>query len=74
MRKLHAERKIALKDLIELENYPVILTVSDIAEFIEKSIPYTYMLTERREFPSVQIGGRTLVSKNRFLTWLLERV
>lgn len=59
-----------MKNIIELEKYPVILTVLDIAKFMEISASYSYMLTERKEFPSKRLGGRTLILKEHFINWL----
>lgn len=59
-----------MKDIRCLENYPVIMTVSDIADFIEKSAPLAYMLAEQKKFPSVKLGGRVLVMKKHFELWL----
>lgn len=59
-----------MKDITELKKYPVILTVSDIAKFMEVSMSYSYMLAERRNFPAKKLGCRTLILKEHFMQWL----
>ncbi len=59
-----------MQDINELDNYPLILTVSDIAVFLEKSASYTYLLLSNKQFPAVDIGGRKLIFKNNFKKWL----
>lgn len=59
-----------MKDITELKKYPVILTVSDIAKFMEVSMSYSYMLAERKRFPAKKLGSRTLILKKHFIQWL----
>lgn len=59
-----------MKNIHCIESYPVVMTVADIAEFMEKSIQTVYFLIEQKEFPSIKLGGRILIYKLHFKLWL----
>ena len=61
-----------MKNVDDLAEYPLIMSVSDLQNFMEISQTGAYSLTQRRRFPAVQIGNRIMILKNNFINWLKE--
>ncbi|MDO4853046.1 MAG: helix-turn-helix domain-containing protein [Clostridia bacterium] len=49
---------------------PFTLSVEDMATFLGISRVGAYNLAHRKGFPSVRIGKRILIPRDRFLAWL----
>lgn len=49
------------------------MTVSDVREILGISRESIYKLVRQPGFPALRVGGRILVSRSRFRTWLEER-
>ena len=47
-----------------------ILTVKEVASYLRISIPTAYKLVHSGEIPAYKIGGRYIVPRDEFRTWL----
>ena len=52
---------------------PVTLSVEDVASFLGISRVGAYNLSQSKGFPSMRIGKRILIPRDRFLDWLDKR-
>ncbi|OIJ13808.1 DNA-binding protein [Anaerobacillus arseniciselenatis] len=56
------------------EDYPIVLTASDIAEILQISKPTVYELMRQRDFPIISgIGNIKRVKRDAFFAWLDKR-
>ena len=53
-----------------LTNYPDVLTAKHLQEILHISRASTYNLLNRADFPTLHVGGRKLVAKDRLLEWM----
>ncbi len=53
-----------------LEELPLIMNAKNVAEFLGISPSLSYKLFNRRDFPSVCIGRRKIVSRDKLVEWL----
>ena len=52
------------------DDLPLMLSVPDIAKVLGISRAGAYDLVHSREFPSMKIGNRIIVPKDKFLRWI----
>ena len=52
------------------ESYPAILNAKQIAEVLNISRAGAYQLLHRESFPTLRIGKRMLVSKEKLIRWI----
>jgi len=52
---------------------PNILTVKELAEFMNINLNRAYQLTHRDDFPSLRLGKKIMISRNKLLQWIDER-
>lgn len=53
-----------------INDLPIVLTADDVKTALNISRAGAYNLMNRREFPSLRIGKRILVSKEDFIRWM----
>lgn len=56
-----------------IKNYdelPLYLNALDISKLLGVSKSKAYELMSRNEFPSIKLGGRVLVEREKFINWL----
>lgn len=53
------------------DQVPLILTVNDVADILGLSRAYAYNLFHAEGFPTIHIGKRMMVRKEKFFEWLL---
>lgn len=53
----------------KLSNYPDVLTVKDIAEFLNIGRGQAYELVHSHKFHVVRVGSRILIPKKSFQRW-----
>ncbi len=53
-----------------MNDLPLIMDAKDVAEFLRISPSSCYKLFNRRDFPSVCIGRRKIVAREKLLGWL----
>lgn len=57
----------------EYSDLPMMLTVSEMGEALGISRAAAYQLVRSRGFPSMKIGTRILVPKDKFIKWIDEQ-
>ena len=50
------------------------LNVSEAAELLGVSVPVMYQLTRRSDFPTLKIGKRTLIVRERLTDWVNAQI
>lgn len=55
-----------------LENYPILLSISDVAEVLGISRNTARKLVKNNSLPAVKVGNRYKVTKTKLLTYLGE--
>jgi excisionase family DNA binding protein len=52
------------------EDYPLILTVSDIMEVLGIGRRVAYALMDQKDFPTIRIGSLKKVNREAFFEWI----
>ena len=52
------------------DDLPLMLSVPDVAKVLGISRAGAYDLAHSKEFPSIKIGSRIIVPKDKFLLWI----
>ena len=63
-------RKCKYKSFDEL---PLMLTVEEVAGVLGIGIAHAYEVARRRGFPTIKIGSRIIVPRDRLIQWLEEQ-
>ena len=63
-------RKCKYKSFDEL---PLMLTVEEVAGVLGIGIAHAYEVARRRDFPTIKIGSRIIVPRDRLVQWLEEQ-
>ena len=58
------------KQYHSLEELPLMMNMTDVAAALGISRAGAYKLAHSADFPSIQIGKRIVVSREKFLEWL----
>ncbi len=53
-----------------MEEFPITLTVEDVAEILRISRNKAYMLCRTKGFPAKRIVKRVVIPKSKFIVWL----
>ena len=48
----------------------LVLTVSEMAEALDVSLPFAYQLCHRADFPAVKLGRKIVIPKDQLDQWL----
>ena len=56
------------------EDLPLMLTAPEVGEALGISRASAYELVRSKGFPSIRIGTRTLVPKDKLIAWINEQV
>ena len=56
------------------EQLPLMLSVSDVAAVLGISRAAAYELARSKDFPSLRIGTRIVIPKDKFIDWINRRV
>ena len=59
---------------LSYEQLPLVLSVPEIAAVLGISRAAAYELVRSKEFPSLRIGTRIVVPKDKFINWINRRV
>lgn len=57
-----------------IDELPIMLTIPQVAAALSISRAGAYELAHRKNFPSMLVGSRIVVPKDRFLAWIDERI
>ena len=52
------------------DDLPLMLSVPEVAEVLGISRAGAYELARSREFPSMKVGSRIIIPKDKFLLWI----
>ena len=52
------------------EQLPLSLNAEDVSEILNISIGNAYILFHRADFPTIHLGRRMIVPRDRFLAWI----
>lgn len=61
------------KRYYEMKEIPLFLSADDIADILGISRAYAYNLFYAKGFPTLKLGKRRLVRKEKFFAWLEEQ-
>ena len=56
-----------------IEQNKLVLNVDEVAEILGVSKAAVYKLCNTKEFPSIKIGKRYLIPRERFIAWINEQ-
>ena len=56
------------------DELPLMLYVSQVAEVLGIGRTNAYELVKEKDFPSLNIGSRIVVPKDKFIQWIEEKV
>ena len=59
---------------LSYEQLPLVLSVPEIAAVLGISRAAAYELVRSKDFPSLRIGTRIVVPKDKFINWINRRV
>ena len=57
-----------------LEQFPIALSAADLAKILGISRARAYELMHSKSFPSIQIGSRLTVPKDKLIEWLDRQI
>ena len=63
-----------MSEIRDFEQLPLTLSAEDVAAVLGISRTNAYALLHREDFPTLKIGKRLLVPKDRFIRWISESV
>jgi len=67
---VRAMRKCKYKSFDDL---PLMLTVSDVADVLGIGLAHTYEVVRQKDFPTITLGSRIIVPRDKFLRWIEEK-
>lgn len=53
-----------------VQNKKLVLSVSEVAELLSVSVNAVYQLTNRDDFPCIQLGRRKLIPRDKLIEWI----
>jgi len=56
------------------DELPLMLSVSQVADVLGIGRTNAYELVKEKDFPSLKIGSRIVVPKDKFIAWIEEKV
>ena len=52
------------------EELPLMLTVQDVADVLGIGLAHAYEVAHRKDFPTITLGSRIIVPRDRFMEWI----
>ena len=52
------------------DDLPLMLSVNDVAEVLGISKSSAYVLAKEKDFPTLKIGARVVIPRDKFLEWI----
>ena len=59
-----------IKNLSNFDDLPLMISVTDLADILNISRMGAYNLCHRKDFPSIRIGNRLLIPKEKLTAWI----
>ena len=57
-----------------IEEYPIMLTANELMEILRISRSNAYLVMKMKGFPTLRIGDRMVVSRDRLIAWINTRL
>ena len=57
-----------------IEEYPIMLTANELMEILRISRSNAYLVMKMKGFPTLRIGDRMVVSRDRLIAWIEEQL
>ena len=71
-------RKVGVKDMdkmsLPFDRYPLFLTPAMVKEILQVSYGTIYKLFKQDGFPSLRVGKRYVVPKDKFIQWVEDSI
>lgn len=55
------------------DELPLMLTVADVADVLSIGLAHAYEVVRRQDFPTVTLGSRIIVPRDKFIQWIEEK-
>lgn len=55
------------------EELPLMLTVQDMADVLGIGLAHAYEVSHRKDFPTIPLGSRSIVPRDRFMEWINQQ-
>lgn len=55
------------------EELPLMLTVQDVADVLGIGLAHAYEVAHRKDFPTITLGSRIIVPRDRFMEWIYRQ-
>jgi len=68
--KGHRMKKSRYKSFDDL---PLMLTVPDVSNVLGIGLAHAYEIVRRRDFPTITLGARIIVPRDKFMAWIDEQ-
>ena len=66
--------KTSVSPVFSFDELPLVLNANQVASVLNISRTNAYDLFYRRDFPTLQIGGRMLVARDKLIQWMDDQV
>ena len=54
------------------DELPLMLTVEDVSHVLGIGLAHAYEVAHRRDFPTITLGSRIIVPRDKFMAWIDE--
>ena len=71
-----AEGRKELNEKIQIQFFdelPLMLTVEDVSHVLGIGLAHAYEVAHRRDFPTITLGSRIIVPRDKFMEWIDEQ-
>lgn len=55
------------------DELPLMLTVEDVSQVLGIGLAHAYEVAHRRDFPTITLGSRIIVPRDKFMEWIDEQ-
>ncbi len=55
------------------DELPLMLTVQDVSHVLGIGLAHAYEVAHRKDFPTITLGSRIIVPRDRFMAWIDEQ-
>ena len=56
------------------DELPLMLTVEDVSHVLGIGLAHAYEVAHRRDFPTITLGSRIIVPRDKFMEWIDEQL
>lgn len=55
------------------DELPLMLTIADVADVLGIGLAHAYEVVRRQDFPTITLGSRIIVPRDKFIQWIEEK-